>query len=151
MNVNKFIGIGRLGQNPELKQISSDFKVVNFSMAFSETWTDKQTGEKKESTDWHNFVASNRTAEVIEKYVKKGDQLYVEGKLKTRSWDKDGVKQYATFVQVELVQLFPKMKENQTDEKIPSYESPVRSNNLPPSEMAFTDGEKEPEEPNLPF
>lgn len=144
MNVNKFIGVGRLGSSPELKQINSDFKVVNFSMAFSESYTNK-SGEKVENTDWLNFQASNRTAEVIEKYVKKGDQLYVEGKVKTRSWEKDGVKQYATFIQVDLVQLFPKQKENQTSENLPTYQS---SGTLPPTEYAT---QQQPEEDDLPF
>lgn len=129
MNVNKFIGIGRLGQDPELKQINQDFKVVNFSMAFSESYTNK-SGEKVENTDWLNFQSSNRTAEVIEKYVKKGDQLYVEGKVKTRSWEKDGVKQYATFIQIDLVQLFPKLKQEEHPQ------STQFGTNLPPTEYA---------------
>lgn len=150
-NLNKCIFIGRLGKDPESKQISNDFKVVNFSLAISEKWTDKQTQERKEVTEWINCQASNKVSEIVEKYVHKGDLLYVEGKFKTRSWEKDGVKQYATFIQVEAVHLFPKQKENQTDDTQPAYESPLKSNNLPPSEMAFTDGEKQPEEDDLPF
>ena len=142
MNVNKFIGVGRLGADPELKQINSDFKVVNFSMAFSESYTNK-SGEKVENTDWLNFQASNRTAEVIEKYVKKGDQLYVEGKVKTRSWDKDGVKQYATFIQVDLVQLFPKLKQDEQPQ------STQFGTNLPHTEYATQ--QQQPEEDDLPF
>lgn len=143
MNVNKFIGVGRFGADPELKQINSDFKVVNFSMAFSESYTNK-SGEKVENTDWINFVATNRTAEVIEKYVKKGDQLYVEGKLKTRSWEKEGVKQYATFIQVDLVQLFPKLKhEEQT-------QTTQFGTNLPPTEYA-TQSQIDDDINSLPF
>jgi len=144
MSVNKFIGIGRLARDPESKEISNDFKVANFSIAISEKWKDKQSGETKESTEWINCQASNKVAEIAEKYVKKGDQVYIEGKFKTRSWEKDGVRQYATYIQVETIQMLGGKKE---EEKLPTYESPLKPNpsGLPQSEMAFTDGAKEPE------
>lgn len=147
-NLNKFIGIGRLGKDPEAKQISADFKVVNFSLAISEKWNDKQTGEKRELTDWINCQASNKVSEIVEKYVHKGDMLYVEGKFKTRSWETNGVKQYASFIQVEEVKLFPKAKENQTDDTPPTYQSPLK-NNLPPTEYATQ--AQQPEDNDLPF
>jgi single-strand DNA-binding protein len=150
-NLNKCIFIGRLGKDPEAKQISQDFKVVNFSLAISEKWTDKASGERKEATEWINCQASNKVSEIVEKYVHKGDLLYVEGKFKTRSWEKEGVKQYASFIQVESVQLFPKAKENQTDENPPTYESPVKNSGLPPGEMAYSNPKTEPEEDDLPF
>lgn len=150
MSVNKFIGIGRVGKDVESKEISNDFKVANFSIAISDKWKDKQTGETKEATEWVNCQAVNKVAEIAEKYVKKGDLIYVEGKVKTRSWDKDGVKQYSTQIQVETIQMLGG-KKDQTDDTQAVYESPLKSNNplLPPSELAFTDGEKEPEEDDL--
>ena len=153
-NLNKCLFIGRCGKDPESKQISNDFKAVNFSIAISEKWTDKQTQERKEVTEWVNCQATNKVAEIVEKYVHKGDLIYVEGKLKTRSWEKDGIKQYATYIQVETVQLFPKAKENQTDDQSPTYQSPVKSSGLPPTEHAFSNPKSQEEieaENDLPF
>ena len=125
MSVNKVILLGYIGSEPEVKQINADYKVANFKLATSEKYTSK-TGEKVESTEWHNCQASNRTAEVVEKYVQKGDMLYLEGKIKTRSWEnKEGVKQYATYIQVDLVHLFPKKKEPEPEQyrtSSPAYE-----------------------------
>ena len=94
--VNKWIGIGNLGKEPEVRTLENGTKVANFSIATSETWFDKGSGEKKEKTEWVNIVVWKNTAEVVEKYVKKGDKVYIEGKLQTRSWEKDGVTRYTT-------------------------------------------------------
>ena len=97
--VNKCIILGRLGKNPELKQVNGT-ALAKFSLATSETWTDKD-GEKQERTEWHNCNAWGKQAEVICKYLSKGDQLYIEGSLETRSWeDDDGNKRYATDIKV---------------------------------------------------
>jgi len=96
--VNKVILVGRLGKDPEVRHLESGASVANFSMATSETYRDRQTGEKREQTEWHNVVLWRGLAEVAEKYVKKGDMIYVEGKLRTRSWEKDGVTRYTTEV-----------------------------------------------------
>ena len=100
MYLNKVSIYGRLGRDPELKSIPSGTKVVSFSLATTETYKDKN-GEKKEVTDWHNAVCFGKRAEVIAQWVKKGDMLYIEGKLKTRSWEKDNVKQYRTEVNID--------------------------------------------------
>lgn len=95
MSVNKVILVGRVGENPELKDLSGS-KVVNFSLATSEKFKDKN-GEKKENTEWHRVTAWGALAEIIAKYATKGQQLYVEGKIQTRTYDdKDGVKKYST-------------------------------------------------------
>lgn len=94
--VNKVILIGNLGKEPEVRTLKNGTKVANFSIATSETWFDRGSGEKKEKTEWHNIVVWKNTAEVVEKYVKKGDKVYIEGKLQTRSWEKDGVTRYTT-------------------------------------------------------
>ncbi len=100
-SVNKVVLLGRLGKDPVVKTVGSGIKVANFSLATSEKWTDKATGEKKETTEWHNCQAWRGLADVIEKYVKKGDLIYVEGKLATRKWEKDGVTHYSTEVIVD--------------------------------------------------
>lgn len=96
--VNKVILVGRLGKDPEVRHLENGATVANFSIATSETYRDRQTGEKREQTEWHNVVLWRGLAEVAEKYVKKGDMIYVEGKLRTRSWEKDGVTRYTTEV-----------------------------------------------------
>jgi single-strand DNA-binding protein len=94
--VNKVIVLGNLGKDPEVKTLDSGLKVASFSVATSEKWTDK-SGDKKEETEWHNIVFFGKVVDVIEKYVKKGQQIYVEGKLKTTSYeDKEGIKRYQT-------------------------------------------------------
>jgi single-strand DNA-binding protein len=94
--VNRVILLGRVGKPPEIRSVNNGKKVSNFSIATSESYKDKTTGEKKEVTEWHNIVAWSPIAEIIEKYVSKGDQIYIEGKLQTRSWEKDGVTRYTT-------------------------------------------------------
>lgn len=95
--VNKVILLGRLGKDPEVKHLQSGQTVANFSIATSESYKDKN-GEKKETTEWHNIVLWRGLAEVAEKYLHKGDLVYIEGKLTTRSWEKDGVTRYVTEV-----------------------------------------------------
>lgn len=102
--VNKVILLGRTGKDPESKTVNNQ-TVANFSIATSEVYKDKNTGEKKETTEWTNCVAWGAVGDIISKYVKKGDQVYVEGKLKTRSWEKDGVTKYVTEVIVNAVTL----------------------------------------------
>lgn len=96
--VNKVILVGRLGKDPEVRHLESGASVASFSMATSETYKDRQTGERREQTEWHNIVLWRGLADVAEKYLKKGDMIYVEGKLRTRSWEKDNVTRYTTEV-----------------------------------------------------
>jgi single-strand DNA-binding protein len=108
--VNKVILIGRLGKDPEIRNFENGGMIASFTMATSETYKDKTTGEKKEITDWHNIVARiPQQAEILQKYVHKGDMLYVEGKLRTRSWEKDSITRYTTEVLVDnFTMLTPK-------------------------------------------
>ena len=94
--VNKVILIGRLGKDPEVRNLESGVSVANFTMATSESYKDRTTGEKKEVTEWHNIVMWRSLAEIAQKWLHKGDMVYVEGKLRTRSWEKDGVTRYTT-------------------------------------------------------
>lgn len=98
-SLNKVILIGRLGIDPEVKHLEEGKTVANFSLATSESYKDKNTGERIESTDWHNIVLWNKLAEISEKYLKKGSQVYIEGSLKTRKWkDRDGNDRWTTEV-----------------------------------------------------
>jgi single-strand DNA-binding protein len=99
-SVNKVILIGNLGRDPEARSLNNGGKVVNLSVATSETWRDKNSGERQERTEWHRVVIFNeKLGEVAEKYLKKGSKVYVEGALQTRKWtDKDGVEKYSTEV-----------------------------------------------------
>jgi single-strand DNA-binding protein len=98
-SVNKVILIGNLGKDPEIRRLENGAVIATFSLATSEVFTDKSTGEKKEITDWHDIVLWRGLAEIAEKYIRKGAKIYVEGKLKKRSWqDKEGNTRYATEV-----------------------------------------------------
>ncbi|RKZ99493.1 MAG: single-stranded DNA-binding protein [Gammaproteobacteria bacterium] len=96
--VNKAILIGNLGRDPEIRYTQEGQAVVNFSIATSEEWKDKSTGEKQEKTEWHRIVAWGKLAENCGTYLSKGRQVYVEGRLQTRQWEKDGVTHYTTEV-----------------------------------------------------
>jgi single-strand DNA-binding protein len=103
--INKVILIGRLGQDPEVRYTPSGVAVANFSIATSEEWTEKDTGEKKERTEWHRIVAWRRLGEICGEYLSKGRQVYIEGRLQTRSWDdRDGNKRYTTEIVANDVQ-----------------------------------------------
>jgi single-strand DNA-binding protein len=102
--VNKVIIVGNLGQDPEIRYMPDGTAVANFSVATSDEWKDKQTGEKRERTEWHRVVAWRTLGEICGKYLAKGRQVYVEGKLQTRSWEKDGVTRYTTEVIASTVQ-----------------------------------------------
>ena len=99
-SVNKVILVGNLGKDPEVRRMTSGEPVVNLSIATSESWRDKASGERKEKTEWHRVVIFNKNlAEVAEKYLRKGAKVYVEGQLQTRKWtDKDGQEKYSTEV-----------------------------------------------------
>jgi single-strand DNA-binding protein len=99
-SVNKVILVGNLGKDPEVRRTQDGKPIVNFSVATSENWRDKATGERKEKTEWHRVVVFNENiAKVAEQYLKKGSTVYIEGQLQTRKWtDKDGVEKYSTEV-----------------------------------------------------
>lgn len=100
--INKVILIGNLGQDPEVRYMPSGGAITNITLATSDTWRDKQTGEQKERTEWHRVVFMGKLAEVAGEYLKKGSQVYVEGKLQTRKWqDQSGQERYTTEVVVD--------------------------------------------------
>lgn len=103
--VNKVILIGTLGRDPEVKHSANGNAVCNLSLATAEQWKDKDTGEKKEKTEWHRVVMFGKQGEVAGKYLTKGGRVYIEGKLQTRQWDKDGEKRYITEVVGQQMQM----------------------------------------------
>ena len=104
--VNKVILVGNLGKDPETKYMPSGDAVCNFSLATTDSWKDKTSGEKVEKTEWHNIVAFKRTAEIAGEYLRKGSQVYIEGKLKTRKWqDKNGNDRWTTEIEARDMQM----------------------------------------------
>ena len=103
-SVNKVILVGNLGRDPEIRYTTSGTPVANFTMATSDRWTDKASGERKEKTEWHRVVVWAKLAEIVGEYLHKGKQVYVEGALQTREWeDRDGNKRYTTEVRAREV------------------------------------------------
>jgi len=102
--INKVILVGNLGRDPEMRYMADGTPVANFSIATSDEWKDKQTGEKREKTEWHRIAAWRQLGEVCGQYLSKGRLVYVEGKLQTRSWEQDGITRYATDIIASTVQ-----------------------------------------------
>lgn len=143
MSVNKVILVGNVGRDPEIRHLDKGVAVARFSLATTENYTSK-TGEKVSNTEWHNIVAWRGLAEVVEKYVKKGSQIYIEGRLRTRDYDKDGVKHYATEINADTMQLLGKREgQAETTGQPPMQTESVQS----VSEPDFS----QPEEDDLPF
>ncbi len=112
MSVNKVILVGNVGKDPEVRYLDKDVAVANFPIATSEKAYTLQNGTQvPERTEWHNIVAWRSLATLAEKYIKKGTQLYIEGKLQTRSWEKEGIKRYTTEIVAESIQLLGKKPE----------------------------------------
>ena len=104
--VNKVILVGNLGKDPETRYMPNGKAVTNFTVATSESWKDKQTGEQREQTEWHNIVMYDRLAEIAAEYLRKGSQVYLEGKLRTRKWqDKEGRDRYTTEINANEMQM----------------------------------------------
>lgn len=100
--VNKVILVGACGQDPECRFMPNGNAVTNLSLATSEQWTDKQTGQKVEKTEWHRVVLFGKVAEIAGEYLRKGSQVYIEGKLQTCEWEKDSIKRYTTEIVVDM-------------------------------------------------
>lgn len=129
--VNKVILIGNLGKDPEVRHLEGGATVANFPLATTETYKDK-TGTRQEQTEWHNIVLWRSLAEVAEKYLKKGMQIYVEGKLRTRSWeDKEGHKRYTTEVVGETFTMLGSKKSNEENKDKEQQQNPTNPSNQP--------------------
>lgn len=148
MSVNKVILVGRLGQDPEVKQLSPDSTVATFTLATSETWVDR-TGQRQERTQWHRVVVWGRLAQLCGQYLQKGRQVYVEGRLQTRQWeDAQGQKRQTTEVVAQVVQFLDRPGTEKSQASEPLADSVTSFND-------FKDDFKEPDfstlEDELPF
>ena len=148
--VNLVIILGNLGNDPEMRYMPNGEPVANISIATSETWNDKNTGEKREKTEWHRVVAYRRTAEIIGQYTRKGSKLYVEGKLQTRKWsDQNGVDRYTTEIIADSVQLLDSRRDDQSgqqgyqqqgyQQQRPQPPRHPQDGNPPPTQDSFDD------------
>jgi single-strand DNA-binding protein len=119
--VNKVIIVGNLGADPEARYTADGNAVTNIRVATTDKWKDKESGEVKESTEWHRIVFFGRTAEVAAKYLKKGSPCYVEGKLKTRKWqDKEGADRYSTEIVADNLQLLERAQQGEPEQQAPA-------------------------------
>lgn len=123
MSVNKAILIGRIGKDPIVEFLQSGTAVCKFSMATSEKFTDK-AGAKQEKTEWHNIVAYGKLAEICGEWLKKGALVYIEGKIQTRSWDKDGVKHYMTEILADQMRMLGGKGEKKEDAHSDDMDAP---------------------------
>ena len=136
-SLNKVLLIGRLGGDPEIKQMVNGKSVARFSLATSNTWKDKNTGEKKEKTEWHRIVIFNEgLVKVVQQYVKKGAQVYVEGQLSTRKWkdEKAGVDKYSTEVLLQGFNSSFKILSNKNNQLENLQDDPGEKSSLPKDE-----------------
>ena len=118
-SVYKVILVGNLGKDPEIRHLENGATVANFSIATSENYKDRKTGEKVSQTEWHNIVAWRGLAEIAEKYLKKGQKVYIEGKLKTRTWqDQDGNNRYSTEVITDNLTMLGSGNQNESKNNI---------------------------------
>lgn len=142
-SINKTILLGRVGKDPEIRAMNNGDKVANFSIATSESWKDKSTGEKKEKTEWHNVVVWGGLVSIVESYVKKGSRIYVEGQSRTRKWqDTSGVDKYTTEVVLQgfganLVLLDSKPSSEPHDAAEPTHDELKANGYQPDTEIPF--------------
>ena len=122
--VNKVILVGTLGKDPETKTFQNGGSVTQFSIATSDVWTDKNTGERKEQTEWHRIVLNNRLGEIAQQYLRKGSKVYIEGSLRTRQWtDQNGQERYTTEVRGDQLQMLgDKGESNQAPQQQPAQQ-----------------------------
>ncbi len=137
-SVNKVIIVGHCGRDPEMRAFPSGDQVANLTIATSEKWKDKQTGDMKESTEWHRVIFGGRLAEIAGQYLRKGSLVYVEGSLKTRKWtDKDGKDNYATEIRASSLQMLGPRPDGGS---APAKEAPLAAS---PKASGFDDDDTE--------
>ena len=128
--VNKVIIIGNLGADPEARQFNNGGNVTNISVATSEQWTDKQSGEKKEATEWHRIVLFNRLGEIAAQYLRKGSKVYIEGSLRTRKYqDSNGQDKYITEIRADQLQMLDGRDEGQSPNNQQNNNRPAQQDN----------------------
>jgi single-strand DNA-binding protein len=120
--LNKVTLIGSCGKDPESRFFPSGDRQVTLSLATSERWKDKQSGERKEKTSWHNLAFNGKLADIVDQYVKKGSKIYVEGKIDYQEWEKDGVKKYMTRIVVDNMVMLDSKSEGQAQSSAPAQQ-----------------------------
>ncbi|WP_404415079.1 single-stranded DNA-binding protein [Vreelandella aquamarina] len=160
--INKVILIGNLGQDPEVRFTPSGTAVANLSLATSDTWMDKQTGQRQERTEWHRIVLFNKTAEIAQQYLKKGSKVYIEGRLQTRKWqDQNGQDKYSTEVVANDMQMldsrgggdfqgggsYPNNQPQQGGGYPPQGNNQFQGNNPPPQQQPQRPPQQQPAPP----
>ena len=131
-SINKVILIGNLGRDPEVRMLDNNVKLCRFSIATSESYTDKNTGERRENTEWHNIVVWRGLADVAEKYLKKGNKVYIEGKLRTRNWqDENNQTRYATDIVADNMTMLTSKAEAQASNPNPTPSQPYNDAGTP--------------------
>jgi single-strand DNA-binding protein len=129
--INKAIIVGNLGRDPEISYTPAGLAIAKFSIATSDEWKDKATGEKKEKTEWHRIVAFGRLAEICGEYLSKGRQVYIEGRIQTSSWEKDGITRYSTEIIAANMQMLGSKgsgyDRNQVAADGPAYDGPEQN------------------------
>jgi single-strand DNA-binding protein len=127
-SVNKVIIVGNLGRDPEVRSFPNGDRVANVAIATTDKWKDKTTQEMKEATEWHRVQFTGRLAEIVEQYLKKGSQVYVEGSLRTRKWtDKDGQEKYSTEIRADQMQMLGGKTEQRQEQAAPRQAAPAPS------------------------
>lgn len=146
--VNKVILVGNVGKDPETRYLPSGGAVTNLAIATSEQWKDKNTGQPQEKTEWHRVVFFNKLAEIVTEYVRKGSKLYIEGSLRTRSWEQDGQTKYATEIVASEMQLLDSRQggtaASQTNDAPPR---PINHNAQPPAQQHSNHSRPAPQQP----
>lgn len=141
--VNKTITVGTLGADPEVKQFSNGGSITTISVAVSEKWTDKQTGQPKENTEWLRIVFNNKLAEIAAQYLRKGSQVYVEGSLRTRKYqDQNGQDRYVTEIRADQMQMLggnqnAQQQNNQAPQGYQQPQTQLQQNNAPQAQTAY--------------
>ncbi len=138
--VNKAILIGNLGRDPEIRSTQAGSKIANFSIATSEKWKNKQTGQNEERTEWHRIVVFGTLAEIVEKWVTKGMKIYIEGKIVTREWeDKDGAKRYTTEIHADTLTMLGGKENGDKDDAPRKSSAPATKAKAPVADAPFDD------------
>ena len=147
-SINKVIIVGNLGQDPEVKYMPSGGAVTNISIATTDTWTDKSSGQKQEKTEWHRVVFFNRLAEIVGEYLKKGSQVYIEGSLRTRKWqDQNGQDKYTTEIVAREMQMLGSRAGGSSDfqQSAPQQNSAPQKSNAPQQNAPQQQGSEAPQ------
>lgn len=159
MSLNKVLLIGNVGKDPDVRYLENNTKVASFTLATTERYRDKNN-ELKEITEWHNIVCWRRSADIVEQYVKKGTQLFIEGRLRTRNWDdQNGIKHYVTEINADNIQLLGRKQDNPAAAPGMAPQAQQASQAFQPSQAAQAPQQArqseplniEPEEDDLPF